>query len=230
MKLIKVANNEELSEKGADIIVSKLKLLGKQKNLITLGLVGGRSVAGIYEALSKKDLPEWKKTHFFLVDERNVTHDDKESNYRLLKEHILDELLKRGQITTDNIHPINTILDPGSAKLEYEKELDRYGGFFDIAILSSGEDNHVGAIFPHKKYFDAEKFTYFNDSPKPPSERFTATPSLLSKTKTCLVVFLGASKKHALKHFLDENTDKTLPEKTLQKINEKNNLIVITDQ
>lgn len=230
MKLIKVENNEELSEKGANIIVSKIKVLGKQKNLITLGLVGGRSVAGIYEALSKKNLPEWRKTHFFLVDERNVSNEDKESNYRLLKEHLLDALLHRGQITTDNIHPIDTLLDPVSAKIGYEKDLDRYGGFFDIALLSSGEDNHVGAIFPNKKYPDAEKFTYFNDSPKPPSERFTATPSLIAETKMCLVIFLGPSKKDALNHFLDGHVEKTLPEKTLQQIDRENDLIILTDQ
>ncbi|MCC7574540.1 6-phosphogluconolactonase [Candidatus Woesearchaeota archaeon] len=227
MKLIKVNNENELSEKGADIIVSALKLLGEQKKFITIGLVGGRSVSRIYELLAKKELPEWTKVHFFLVDERNVPHEDKESNYHLLRKHLLNELINKGQITEENIHPVNTSLDANSAKNEYEKELNKYGGFFDIVILSSGEDNHVGAIFPNKNYPENEKFTYFNDSPKPPSERFTATPSLLSKTKLGIVIFSGLSKKDALKHFLNKQIEKSLPEKTLQKISE---LIILTDQ
>jgi len=226
MKLIKLCN-KELFEQGAKILVDKIAELEKQKEFITFGLVGGRSVAGIYEELAKKDLHAWKKTHFFLIDERNVPIDDIESNYKLVREHLLNPLLHRDQICEENIHPINTSLKPELAIHTYQRELEQYNNFLDIAILSSGEDNHIGAIFPNKKYPEKEQFAYFNDSPKPPKERFTATPELLSKTSTAIVIFLGESKKDALKHFLDNNIEKTLPEITLQKIRE---LIILTNQ
>jgi len=227
MKLITISNSKILFEKAASIVASEIDTLSKKEDIITLGLVGGRSVEKIYEILAKKELLAWKKVHFFLVDERNVPNNNINSNYNLIYKHLIKKLLDRKQISKKNIHPINTKLSPNLAKREYAKELEKYKGYFDILIVSSGEDNHIAAIFPEKKYPKDEKFTFFNDSPKPPKERFTATPVLVSKTKICIVIFLGQEKKYALNHFLNKTNKKTLPERTLQKIK---NLIILTNQ
>ncbi|MFA6072593.1 MAG: 6-phosphogluconolactonase [Candidatus Woesearchaeota archaeon] len=226
-EIIRNSKEDELFVQCANIVMTEINRLALEKEYITLGLVGGRSVAKIYELLSKKKSKSWMKVQFFLVDERNVPNNDSESNFLLMQVHLTNELLARKQISINNIHPIIKNIDPNLATKQYALELEKYGDCFDIVVLSSGEDNHVGAIFPQKKYSAVEKFTYFNDSPKLPKERFTATPKLLSMSKLGIVIFLGASKKNALNHFLDESSKKTIPEKVLQKIEK---LIILTDQ
>ncbi|MBN2781061.1 MAG: 6-phosphogluconolactonase [Candidatus Marinimicrobia bacterium] len=220
-------NISRLSRYGARLIASRLEEFAGYGGPVVLALVGGRSVSGIYTALSGRDMPAWKQTHFFWADERRVAPDDPLSNYRLAYETLLYPLLERGQISAENIHPVDTSTDPTDAAWRYTLELKAFGGRFDIALLSAGEDNHVAGIFPDRSYPEDSSFIAFNDSPKPPSERFTATPLLLSGTRCGIIVFSGAGKRPALDHFLNGATDKSPAEKVLESIGD---LTLLTDQ
>ena len=46
---------------------------------MVLGLVGGRSVSGVYKKLARESV-NWKNVHMFMVDERFVPLFSKESN------------------------------------------------------------------------------------------------------------------------------------------------------
>jgi len=223
MMLKKCESKEEVVKEAVLQIIDALNNLN-HKEKIVFGLVGGRSVFDIYRELSFSSFDSWHKIHFFMVDERNVPMNSEDSNFNLAKESLFDNLLETNKINEENLHFIDTSLSPDLAVKKYIDELNSLGGFFDLVLLSSGEDNHVGGIFPNLNYPD-EKYYYFENSPKKPSERFSATPSLLEKTSTGIVLFLGESKKTALNNFL--STRKTLPEKTINNIN---NLIIITDQ
>ncbi len=216
-----------LSRFGARLIASRLEAFAAGGGPVVLGLVGGRSVSGIYSALSGMDMPAWKQAHFFWADERRVAPDDPLSNYRLAHETLLSPLLERGQITEENIHPVDTAADPADAARRYAIELGAFGCHFDIALLSAGEDNHVAGIFPDRSYPEDCAYIAFDDSPKPPRERFTATPVFLSGTRCGIVVFSGARKRAALEHFLNGATDKSQAEKVLENIGD---LTLLTDQ
>jgi 6-phosphogluconolactonase len=227
MKIIRNASASALAEQGAIIIEEKLRGFAESKDKIVLALAGGRSLKGIYEKLAEMKSSAWTKTHFFLADERNVSLDSEESNFNLVHGVLLKPLLDKKLISEKNIHPINTSLSPESAKTEYIKELEKYGGFFDVVLLGAGEDGHIAGIFPGRNYDNSEKFCFFTDSPKPPSERFTASPSLISKASTGVVVFLGSEKKEALDRFMDLKFSETNAESALRKIND---LVLLTDQ
>lgn len=227
MKLVTAENMHELSRTGARLIAERLRDLARSRANVVLGLVGGRSVTGIYERLSAMDLKAWQTTHFFLADERRVPLEHPESNYRRVRKTLLDPLLARKQIREDNIHAMDMSLPPRKTAQTYSRELEALGGSFDLALLSAGEDGHVAGIFPEKSYPAKAAFTFFEDSPKAPKRRFTASPRLLSGTRFAIVLFAGDAKRAALRHFLDSTAETDNAEKVLKKIA---NLTVLTDQ
>ena len=111
-----------------------------------------------------------------------------------------------------------------------EKELVDLGSVYDIVLLSSGEDGHIGAIYPNHHSFDddAEMFITMDDSPKPPPKRMSISKKLLKKTGTAIILFKGDAKKDAYMKFLDKKTPvEGLPAKLVKDIDD---LYVVTDQ
>lgn len=162
---------------------------------IVLGLVGGRSAPQLFDELSKLNI-SWDNIHIFMVDERFVPQDSEESNYRIIKEHLLNTV----NIPKDNLHPFEGKVD------EYYNELEKYGGKFDIIVLSAGENGHVGALHPnhHSIRDDSKGFIEMDDSPKPPSHRMSASRKLLTLADNCIIFFIGEGKREAYEKFNDE--------------------------
>jgi 6-phosphogluconolactonase len=231
MKLLELNKTEDIARTGAKLIADRLCDMDKSADSIVMGLAGGRSVRGIYRTLAETEMPAWKKVHFFWVDERRVPLNDIHSNYRLANELLLRPLLGKGIISAENIHPLKTEGDPEIAAKQYTMELNAIGNGFDIVLLGAGEDGHIAAIFPEIIYTQIREFTFIDQAPKPPPQRFTASPALLANSRTVFLVYSGASKKAALRHFLDESpemlSEKSLPERTLREIADLN---ILTDQ
>ncbi|MDD3094644.1 MAG: 6-phosphogluconolactonase [Candidatus Neomarinimicrobiota bacterium] len=227
MKLLVLKNAEAIAETGARLAADILRDRIARSGSAVLGLAGGRSLAGIYRALAEYQIPAWKNTHFFWVDERRVALTDPQSNYRLAEELLLRPLLKRGLIATENIHPVQSSDTPELVTQNYTLKLNRFGGYFDLVLLGAGEDGHIAAVFPEYAYSEIREFTYLDNAPKAPPQRFTASPALLAASRCGIVVYSGESKRKALLHFLEKSADKTLPERTLR---EMKSLIILTDQ
>ena len=85
-----------------------------------LALSGGSTPQPLYERLmydpNCRSLP-WARTHLWFVDERSVPFDDERSNYRMIKETIVDH----SGIPREQVHPIFT--DSASADIDYENQL-----------------------------------------------------------------------------------------------------------
>jgi 6-phosphogluconolactonase len=204
----------DLEKKAAAVIKDGISSILKEKNDVILAIPGGRSVSGIFELLINEDIP-WQKVKIFMVDERMVSLDDKDSNYKLAKE----VLLGRINIPQENIHPF--MVDRGIK--EYEGELKVVGGAYDIVLLSAGEDGHVGALYPNHHSIDTESqyFLTMNDSPKPPPNRMTLSKNLLLRSKVVLIMFLGEGKRGAFDKFNDQAVDyNKCPAKLVQLIKE----------
>ena len=218
MKLFK-AKKEECEKQVAELIEELLTEKIKEKSKVVFAIPGGRSVSGIFELLKKKNI-DWKKAHVFMVDERYVPLDHEESNFKLGYETFL-----KGLIPEENLHPYK--IEKSLEK--YAEELKNVGGVFDVVLLSSGEDGHVAGVYPehHSIENEEEGFIYMDDSPKPPSERVTASKKLIKKSAHAILLFFGEGKKEALKNYLDEN--KTEFESPNKIVNECENKYVFTD-
>lgn len=187
----------QMSEKASSLIYKALVLYLKNKENVVLAVPGGRSVVGIYDKLRTCALP-WKRIHIFLLDERLVPADHPESNYRLVKEHMGNE------IATNMIYQFKySSNNPNQSIADYNYALNRCGGRFDIVLASSGEDGHIASLFPEHHSITRQKSGFFliDDSPKPPPARMSASCELIRQADTGIVLFLGSGKRTALKNF-----------------------------
>jgi 6-phosphogluconolactonase len=112
-------------------------------------LSGGSTPRAAYqafvEAVRSVDIDVSKATLWF-GDERCVPPDDDRSNYRMVKESLLDPL---GDRPPPQIHRIQGELGPHSAADEYERELRAAGPpEFDLILLGIGPDGHTESLFP----------------------------------------------------------------------------------
>ena len=93
------SNLEDLSLEVVDLFFSAVREVGKERDLVFVALSGGSSLINFYEnvlalANGLEDV-YWKKIRFCFADERVVSLDDEDSNYRQLREIFLDELYRK---------------------------------------------------------------------------------------------------------------------------------------
>lgn len=228
-RILRVDSAEQLFEHAAAMIEKSIRVLLSTQKLVLLGVPGGRSVAGIFAKLLKKRI-KWKRVHIFMVDERLVPINHEESNFRLVRDNLTKELTEKNILPKENVHPFvydETQADYGISA--YEKELQKYSDKYDIILLSSGDDGHIGGLYPnhHSIKDDAELFLAMDDSPKPPADRMSMSRKHVLKSQIVIAVFMGSTKRDALNMFRSMRYDfLSCPVKLIHDIR---NSYVITD-
>lgn len=200
---------EKLNKVVVDILVRNINDLLRKQDYVILGIPGGRSVIVILTLLKNEKRIPWEKVHIFMVDERLVPLSSEESNFKLAKDALIDDLIEKNLLPKENIHAFITNEEPDFGLSDYEGELMRYGEHYDIMILSAGEDGHVASLFPNHDSIkdDSEHYLLVRNSPKSPTKRITVSRKMILKSKVVILLFIGESKKQAYKKFLDENSD-----------------------
>lgn len=192
-----------LEERAAAWIASRL-LRDAAHGPVVFGACGGRSVEGIFHRLAARtDLP-WSAVHVFMVDERVVPADHVDSNFRLLRESLLDPLVAQGRVPPANVHPFEFGTLPDAVAVDRcSAALAGLGGRFHVVLLSAGEDGHVAALFPEHSSIRASDPLHllFDDAPKPPARRASASRALLERSGAAVLLFAGESKRAALARF-----------------------------
>jgi 6-phosphogluconolactonase len=189
----------QLDTKAAWILSEAIQTLLETRSAVIVAVPGGRSVSGIIQNLAEGDV-DWRRVHLFMLDERLVTINHPESNFRLVEESL------QGKVPATSLHPFvcdDSAEDSGVG--EYERQLMQLGGRLDIVLVSSGEDGHIASIFPNRQLTgtDGNRFILLEDSPKPPLRRMSASPALIGSAQVGVLLFFGAEKRQALKNFLD---------------------------
>ena len=131
--------NKLIFPEAAKLVKKSIDELNKK--YIVLGLCGGRSINSILQALKKENI-EWDKIHIFMVDERLVPLDDKKSNFKLIKESLVNVIPKK------NLHPFDfnkkdeIIIDPKTCETK-TKGLFAAGDVTDVLwaqiVIAAGE-------------------------------------------------------------------------------------------
>ena len=136
------------------ICIAKKEKLNKRFGFV---LTGGSSPINLYKALSKIKI-NWKNIDLFWSDERYVSQKSNNSNFRLVKKHLINKI----NIDRKNIFPINTQKKSASeAAKDYEKMIKKYFRnkkvSFDLILLGMGLDGHIASIFPDNKNLKTNK-------------------------------------------------------------------------
>jgi 6-phosphogluconolactonase len=178
------------------------------RGYFSVALSGGRTPVDFYKTLSTSKHMPWDKTHIFLADERFVSQYDKESNYRLIRETLLKNIL----IPEENVHPIQTDEDTSDKAARKYEEVIR--GFFhilndkiprfDLIMLGMGEDGHTASLFPGTSSIKEKKRLVIPViADKSPSERISLTLPVLNSAKHIIFLISGEKKARAVKDMLE---------------------------
>lgn len=118
-----------------------------------LALAGGSTPRAAYEAAAARD-GNWGGATLWFGDERCVEPGDERSNFKMVKESLLDAL-SGGQ---PEVHRILGERGPDSAAQAYERELRAAGPpQFDLVLLGLGPDGHTASLFPHQASLSERK-------------------------------------------------------------------------
>lgn len=193
----------EMIARAAELIRDHIHELLLTKERLVLAVPGGRNVAEIFARLRDSEMP-WHRLDIFMLDERLVTIDHQESNYRQAHE-ILGAVMAEGTLHPFSFPPGN----PAAGLEAYNRCLQASGGRFDIVLASSGEDGHIASLFPHHPSVNDRggPFILVRNSPKPPSERISASAHCISEAGIGVLLFLGEDKRDALGAFQNRATD-----------------------
>jgi len=198
-------DQERLLQDAGRHLCEKIRGALAERGHMNLAVPGGRSAATIFQAMLREQL-DWRRVHFFIVDERLVPVDHPDSNFKLLRDHLVAPLARAGKIDPGNAHPF--VFDPASADrgaARYGRALADLGFRYDVVLLSAGEDGHVGALFPrHHSVEDRHHgFIAMDDSPKPPPGRMSSSLSLIQTASAAVLIFAGEAKREAYARFND---------------------------
>jgi 6-phosphogluconolactonase len=195
-----VADAEALARRAAEEIVG-LARSGRQRFAICLS--GGSTPRRLYRLLADapyRDRLPWGRVHWFWGDERYVPWDNEESNYRMVRE----AMLERAPAPPENVHAIATAPTPAEAAHTYERELKTFYGaetfdpaspLFDLTLLGLGEDGHTASLFPGSPVLEERQRWAAAVVGSRPEARITLTyPALESGRRT---IFLVAGEEKA---------------------------------
>ena len=183
-----------------------------------IALAGGNTPKKTYELLanraSQSNLP-WDKIEFFIGDERDVPHDDIDSNIGM----IYKVLLEKVPVDPEKIHPMFAHAeDIDQAADDYEKIIckcveansDEIPAF-DLIMLGLGGDGHTASLFPETLALEeTEKLVVPNFVPVLGRNRMTMTYRLLNAAKNIMFIVTGPDKAHMVKRVFEQH-DPILP-------------------
>lgn len=187
------------AEEAAELATAMITGLYSFRDLVRLGVPGGRTPGRIFQLLSQWK-PHMKLTEIYFADERAVPLDDPESNYRLVHETLIAPLGP----DAPRVFPMRADRDDlEAAAREYESHFDAQ---LTVLLLGVGEDGHIASLFPHSPLLDEQERRVMPvwDSPKPPARRLTITPRVIRRAELVLVVATGAMKAAAVARALAE--------------------------
>ena len=211
-----LAGADALAEAVAERIAVRATDAVAVRDRFDLGLSGGRTPARLYGLLATpawRARIDWARAHVWFADERAVPPDHGESNYRMVRETLLDPL----GLDPARVHRMRgEDRDLEAAAHAYEAELSAP---LDVLVLGVGEDGHVASIFPGSPLImeRARRVAAVTDAPKPPPRRLTVTPRVIREARAVLVLATGAAKADAVAGALEGEADiRQLPARMLR--------------
>lgn len=172
----------------------------------TVALSGGATPKALYGSLATKDL-EWGKVEVFFGDERCVSPERQESNFRMAQE----ALLSRVPVPEENVHRIRGEAESAEiAAAEYEAELRKVFGEgegaprFDLMLLGLGADGHTASLFPGSPALEeTQRWVAANWVQRLSRTRITLTFPVLNRSAEVLFLVAGDEKAEAVRRAIE---------------------------
>lgn len=211
-KSIKIFDNiNELAVFFASLLIMKIHGT-PEGQFFTIALSGGSTPRAVFQqiALKFRDQIDWKKVKVFWGDERCVSPESNESNYRMAKESLFDHV----PIPAGQIFRIRGEENPVSESYRYAEVVAKHVYMhdniaqFDMVMLGLGEDGHTASIFPGRlDLFKTDKLFEVAEHPVSHQKRISATGGLINHARTVVFLVTGESKSTMVSKILNEKAD-----------------------
>jgi 6-phosphogluconolactonase len=223
LEIIILSDADALALEAARLFVAIAAEAVARQGRFSAALAGGSTPAGLYRLLARRPFREqvdWPNALLYLGDERCVPPDDPRSNYRMVRE-ILLEGISRGSPPTVRIPPPG--LPPPEAANAYAGLLCRDFGLrgaarprFDLILLGVGDDGHTASLFPGMPALgERRRLVVATDVPetvRPQVPRITLTLPVLNAAARVMFLVSGKRKAPAVAAILNgADPEKPLP-------------------
>ena len=191
----------------------------------SVALAGGSTPKQLYQLLTTdgyKNLIEWSKCFFFFGDERNVSPNDENSNFRMADENLFQPL----RINPENIFRWLTELgDEKKIAGDYERQIQTFFNItenefpaFDLILLGMGSDGHTASLFPFTGALkERRKTAVANRVEKLDTWRYTLTFPAINNAGEIIFLVKGEEKAETLKEIFEgESQPQRLPSQNIK--------------
>ena len=204
---------EALSRRAAESAVGIISDAIQRTGRCSLVLSGGATPVRFHQVLAStfRDAVVWPHVHVFWSDERYVPHESPQSNYRMAKYTLLDQV----PCPASNVHPMPThFANPDAAARDYEATLERYWAGedprLDLVLLGMGLEGHTASLFPGAPALqEQQRWVVAVTVPAEPPLRLTLTLPALARSAHAHFLVAGSDKTDALRHVLSGSADPT---------------------
>jgi 6-phosphogluconolactonase len=226
----------EVSLQAAELFAGLAAEFIQKQNRFSVALSGGSTPKALFDVLASPSFREripWSDINLFWGDERCVSPDHKDSNYRMA----LETLLEKVSIPEKNIFRIHAENpDPADAAMQYENTLRNFFGSeekiprFDLIFLGMGDDGHTASLFPFTNALqESRRWVVENYVEKFQAYRITLTVPVINNAANVVFMISGGSKAQVLKEVLEGPPDPNrLPSQLIQPVT--GNLLFMVDK
>ena len=171
-----------------------------------VALAGGSTVGAAYRTTAAL-FPDWSGLEVWLGDERAVPPDDERSNYRLVRETLLDLL----ETPPAAVHRVEGELGAVEAARRYDEALEDVT--LDLALNGIGPDGHTASLFPQARTLDERerRAVAAEAGLEPFVARVTLTPPVFDATALLVYLVTGAAKAEAVQRAFAEEPSPATP-------------------
>ena len=170
-----------------------------------LFLSGGSTPKVVYAGLAEQSI-DWNDVHLWWGDERFVPPDHPDSNYRMVREQLLDKI----DISPLQVHAWPILSSPELSAETYDREFREYfegsAHPLNFQLLGMGDDGHTASLFPGTKALSVtDRMCVANHVDGKESVRLSLTFPALARSRRVVFLVKGAGKAEAVKSVLEDS-------------------------
>ena len=192
-RLLVSENYEKLCDAVAHAIAQSAARAVRTGGRFSIALAGGETPRGAYERLAALPL-SWENVYLFWGDERWVPRQDPASNFRMVRQALLEKV----PLSPGNVHAVDTFLptiEEGAA--DYRRKLQEFFGgppAFDLIMLGVGPDGHILSLFPGSEALEETSRPVTTARSPDGLARVTLTLPVVNRAASVFFMVSGAGK------------------------------------
>jgi 6-phosphogluconolactonase len=209
-EIVALTTPQAVAREAARRLVHLSNTAVKSRGRFSVALSGGSTPRKLYQLLAEKPYQSqvpWKACHLFWGDERCVPPGDPDSNYRLAREALIQQV----PVPTHHVHRIPVERGPISAAEAYARTLiDFFCGTqarFDLVLLGMGQDGHVASLFPGSAALEERErlaVAVEADYQDTPADRVTLTLPAINAARQILFLVTGSAKAGIVRAVMEQ--------------------------